>query len=119
MRLTENDVKNISQLVPGLEQVKILVNGTTTVFGGDLEDEKSGTNVVGVLKNYQQVSNLDLLYGSFITDEDNSSSNYVAVIGYNLAKEMFTVPVYAYGDYVSIDSKNYEIVGVLKEMGAV
>ena len=119
VRLTENDAENISQLVPALEQVTILVNGTTTVFGGDLEDEKSGTTVVGVLKNYRQVSNLDLLYGSFITDEDNSSSNYVAVIGYNLAKEIFTLPAYAYGDYLSIDSKNYEIVGVLKEMGAV
>lgn len=119
VRLTETDAENIFQLVPGLDQVTILVNGTTTVFGGDLEDEKSGTTVVGVLENYQQVSNLDLIYGSFITDEDNSSSNYVAVIGYSLAKEIFTLPAYAYGNYLSIDSKNYEIIGVLKEMGAV
>lgn len=119
VRLTETDAENISQLVPGLDQVTILVNGTTTVFGGDLEDEKSGTTVVGVLENYQQVCNLDLIYGSFITDEDNSNSNYVAVIGYSLAKEIFTLPAYAYGNYLSIDSKNYEIIGVLKEMGAV
>lgn len=119
VRLTETDVENISQLVSGLEEVTILVNGTTTVFGGDLEEEKSGTTVVGVLQNYQQVSNLDLMYGSFITDEDNNSSNYVAVIGYSLAKEIFTLPAYAYGNYITIDSKNYEIVGVLKEMGSV
>lgn len=119
VRLTESDVSDISQLVSGLEEVTILVNGTTTVFGGDLEEEKSSTTVVGVLENYQRVSNLDLLYGSFISDEDNNSSNYVAVIGYSLAKEIFTLPAYAYGDYITIDDKNYEIVGVLKEMGSV
>ena len=118
-RLTATDVKDITELVPGLEQVTILVNGSTTVFGGDLEEEKSGTTVVGVLQNYQQVSNLALLYGGFITDEDDSNGNYVAVIGYSLAKEIFTLPAYAYGDYITIDGKNYEIIGVLQEMGSV
>ncbi len=118
-RLTETDVADISQLVSGLEEVTILVNGTTTVFGGDLEEEKSSTTIVGVLENFQRVSNLNLMYGGFITDEDNNSANYVAVIGYNLAKEIFTLPAYAYGDYITIDDKNYEIIGVLKEMGSV
>ncbi|HWP50770.1 MAG TPA: ABC transporter permease, partial [Clostridia bacterium] len=119
VRLTESDVADISQLVSGLEEVTILVNGTTTVFGGDLEEEKASTTVVGVLQNYQQVSNLSTMYGSFITDEDNNNSNYVAVLGYSLAKEIFTLPAYAYGDFITIDGKNYEIVGVLQEMGSV
>lgn len=118
-RLTATDVEDIAKLVPDLEQVTILVNGSTTVFGGDLEEEKSATTVVGVLPNYQQVSNLALMYGSFITDEDDSNGNYVAVIGYSLAKEIFTLPAYAYGDYLTIDGKNYEIIGVLQEMGSV
>ena len=119
VRLTAADVEDISKLVPGLEQVTILVNGSTTVFGGDLEEEKSGATVVGALPNYRQVSNLALMYGGFITDEDNSGGNYVAVIGYSLAKEIFTLPAYAYGDYITIDGKNYEVIGVLQEMGSV
>lgn len=119
VRMTETDAEDIAKLVPGLEEVTILVNGSTTVFGGDLEEEKSATTVVGVLQNYQQVSNLALMYGNFITDEDNSSGNYVAVIGYSLAKEIFTLPAYAYGDYLTIDGKNYEVIGVLQEMGSV
>ena len=119
VRLTATDAEDISTLVPGLEEVTILVNGSTTVFGGDLEEEKSGTTVVGVLQNYQQVSNLALMYGGFITEEDNNSSNYVAVIGYSLAKEVFALPAYAYRDYITVDGKNYEIIGVLQEKGSV
>lgn len=118
VRMTESDVEDIATLVPGLEEVTILIEGSTTVYGGDLDEEQTST-VVGVLDNYQQVSNLDLMYGSFISEEDNASNNYVAVIGYSLAKDIFTVPGYAYGDYITIDDKNYEIIGVLNEMGSV
>ena len=117
-RLTLNDVADIEELVPGIDEVTILVNGSTSVFGGDLEEETNHT-VVGVLDNYDRVTNLEIMYGQFITEEDNDSNAYVAVIGYGLAEEIFTYPAYAYGDYLTIDGKNYEIIGVLEEMGAV
>ena len=117
-RLTIDDVVDIEELVPGIDEVTILVNGSTSVYGGDLEEEENHT-VVGVLDNYDKVSNLDMLYGQFITEEDNDGNAYVAVIGYGLAEDIFTYPVYAYGDFITIDGKNYEIVGVLEEMGAV
>ena len=118
VRLSVEDVADISELVPGIEEVTILMEGSTTVFGGELEQEENHT-VVGVMDNYDKVSNLEMLYGDFITAEDNDNIAYTAVIGYSLAEEIFTYPVYAYGDYLTIDGKNYEIVGVLKEMGAV
>lgn len=60
-----------------------------------------------------------MLYGRFLTDEDESATNYVAVIGYDLAEEIFGSAMYAYGDYLEIEDKNYEIVGVLEQMGSV
>ena len=117
-RLTIKDVNDIEELVPGIDQATILVKGSTTVYGGDLEEEESHT-VVGVLDNYDKVSNLELMYGDFIAEEDNDNNAYVAVIGYKLAADIFTYPIYAYGDYLTIDGKNYEIIGVLSEMGAV
>ena len=75
--------------------------------------------VVGAQEAYQDVSNLSVLYGRFLTDEDESATNYVAVIGYALAEEIFGSAMYAYGDYLEIEDKNYEIVGVLEQMGSV
>lgn len=118
VRLTTNDVEDIAELVPGLDEVTIFMKGSSGIFGGELDEEENHT-VVGVLPNYQQVSNLELLYGTFITDEDNESRAYSAVIGYTLAVDIFTDPRYACGDYLTIEGKNYEITGVLKQMGAV
>lgn len=116
--LTTEDVENIQQYVSGLSDVTILVSGETTVFGGGLEEEKTVT-VVGALPNYQAVSNLTPLYGSFVTQDNQDFADYVCVIGYSLAEEIFTYPAYAYGDYLQIDGKNYEIIGVLETMGSV
>lgn len=117
-RMTISDVNDIKSLVSGLEEVTLLQSGETAVYGGDLEEEQTAT-VVGVLEDYQYVSNLSVLYGRFIEEDDDTYGEYVAVIGYGLAEEIFTYAAYAYGDYLEIDGKNYEIVGVLEEMGSV
>jgi len=117
-QLTADDVEDIASYVAGLDEVTILVSGDTTVFGGELEEETTAT-VAGVQENYQDVSNLSLLYGDFIGEEHNDGADYVCVIGYSLAAEYFTYPQLAYGDYLTIDGKNYEIIGVLEEMGSV
>lgn len=116
--LEMQDVEDISTFVSGLDEVSLIVSGETTVFGGELEEEVNKT-VVGVTDNYDAVSNLTPLYGRFIEQSDNDSTDYVAVIGYSVAEELFGYGVYAYGDYIEINGKNYEIVGVLEQMGSV
>lgn len=116
--LEMKDVEDISSLVNGLDEVSLIVSGETSVFGGELEEEATKT-VVGVTDNYDAVSNLNPLYGRFIEQTDNDNMEYVAVIGYSVAEELFTYAAYAYGDYIEINGKNYEIVGVLEEMGSV
>lgn len=117
-RMTEEDVEDLKELVPDLAEVTILMSGDIEVFGGELEEAVTAT-VVGAQEAYQDVSNLSVLYGRFLTDEDESATNYVAVIGYDLAEEIFGSAMYAYGDYLEIEDKNYEIVGVLEQMGSV
>lgn len=117
-RMTEEDVEDLKELVPNLAEVTILMSGDIEVFGGELEEAVTAT-VVGAQEAYQDVSNLSVLYGRFLTDEDESATNYVAVIGYDLAEEIFGSAMYAYGDYLEIEDKNYEIVGVLEQMGSV
>ncbi len=116
--LNTEDVDDLQNYVSGLSAVTILISGETTVFGGSLEAEKNST-VAGVLPNYPLVSNLAVQYGNFITEEQQEYAEYVCVIGHSLAEELFTYPTYAYGDYLEIDGKNYEIVGVLEKMGSV
>ncbi len=117
-RLTIDDVEDIRSLVEGLKEVTILQSGETSIYGGSLEEEKTAT-VVGIYADYRNVSNLSVLYGRFLEEADAEYEDYVCVIGYGLAEELFTYAAYAYGDYLTIDGKNYEIVGVLNSMGSV
>ncbi len=116
--LDSKDVEDIKSLVSGLDEVSLIQSDETTVFGGDMEEEDTKT-VVGVQENYQTVSNLEVLYGRFIEDTDSENKDYVCVLGYSVAEEIFTYAAYAYGDYLEINGKKYEIVGVLSEMGSV
>ncbi len=116
--LDTEDVEDISSLVPNIGEVTILQSAETEVFGGSLEEAQQFT-VAGVLANYKDVSNLSLMYGRFIEDSDNENKEYVCVLGYSAAEQIFEYAAYAYGDYVEIEEKNYEVIGVLSTMGAV
>ena len=117
-KLDMQDVQDISTLVKDVGEISLVQSDEATVFGGDLEEETTKT-VVGVLDNYDTVSNLQVLYGRFIEESDNDENAYVAVLGYSVAEEIFTYAAYAYGDYIEIGGKKYEIIGVLEEMGSV
>ncbi len=116
--LSTDDVENIASYVPGLSEVSISASGTASVEGGDLTEE-ADYPVVGVLSDYMDICNLELLQGDFISEDDQTGKTKTAVIGYSLAQEIFGSAYSAYGETLSIEGKTYEIVGVLASMGSV
>lgn len=117
-RLTADDVEDILAFVPNVEACSIITSDTAAVDGGELEEETEYT-VAGVLSEYKDITNLELLQGEFLTDYDNDDKAKVAVIGYTLAQEIFGSAYSAYGEVISIEGKNYDIIGVLASMGTV
>lgn len=116
--LSDSDVEDIKALVPGLSSVSLIADGTGAVIGGTLEEENSYT-VVGALPDYKSISNLELLQGDFISNENQEEKSKVVVIGYRLAQEIYGSAYSAYGEMLSIEGKNYEVIGVLSSMGTV
>jgi len=116
--LTEEDVEDIAAVVPNIDAIAISASDTAAVEGGDLEDETDFT-VAGVMPKYTEISNLTVQYGSFITDEDQEDKTKVCVLGYTAAQNIFGSAYLAQGDYISIEGKNYEVIGVLAQMGTV
>jgi len=118
VKLSEEDMQNISDLVPGISMLTIYASGTASAEGGNLTEETDET-VVGVLSNYQEITNLELLQGSFISDDDETDKSKIAVIGYAKAQEIYGSAYAAYGESIALEGKTYEIVGVLSSMGTV
>lgn len=106
--LTSTDVENIRRSTPYLE--------STTPISGDYATIVYATksvsgNCVGVEPDYTAIMNPVIYSGRFINANDEADSRKVAVIGRNLANDLFGSedPV---GRYVSINGVYMLIVGV-------
>ncbi|MEW6215055.1 MAG: ABC transporter permease [Nitrospirota bacterium] len=72
--------------------------------------------VVGVTPNYTEVRNFHVKEGSFITNSDNENLNRVAVIGSEVAKNLFGSedPI---GKYILIWRVPCQVIGLMEEKG--
>ena len=81
-------------------------------------DEKNitGVSIVGTTTDYMQTSNTTIEKGRFITQGENNSGSRVAVIGYDVAEELFENfdPI---GEDVKIGSYKFRVVGVIEKQG--
>lgn len=116
--LTEEDVEDIAAVVPNIESISIITSGDAAVDGGDLDEETNFTTA-GVMPEYAQISNLSVQYGEFFTEDDEEDKTKVCVLGYKTAQNIFGAAYLAQGESISIEGKNYEVVGVLSSMGTV
>lgn len=116
--LTEQDVEDIASVVPNIESISIIADGDAAVEGGELEEETTYT-AAGVMPEYADITNLEIQYGSFFDDYAEEDCEKVCVLGYKTAQSIFGAAYLAAGDYISIEGKNYEVVGVLSSMGTV
>lgn len=114
---TENDLEELTYFIPNLEEITLLVSGSSDVEGGTLEEELSST-IVGAASEYMEITNLEMLYGEFFTDTDNANLERVAVLGYDAAVSIFETVQDAYGSQINVNSKKYTVIGVLTKTGS-
>ncbi|MEG1875504.1 MAG: ABC transporter permease, partial [Angelakisella sp.] len=118
IRLSQSDLEDLQLFIPNLYAGSLSVTAKKKVTGGDLT-EGTEYNIAGVTNGFSTVSNLKLLLGDFITEEDDTAVNKVAVLGYNLAMEIFGSPMAAYDSIIYIDGRQFVVNGVLDRMGTV
>ena len=116
--LTEDDVEDICSVVNNISSISLVLSGDVSVDGGELEEETTFTGA-GVMPDYAAISNLEIQYGDFFTEDDEEDKSKVCVLGYTAAQNIFGAAYLAQGEYISIEGKNYEVVGVLASMGTV
>jgi putative ABC transport system permease protein len=100
-------VDNVTLIVPSYQSSYIIKFG----------DESFNVNVTGVTEDFQEVRSYDVANGRFITDGDNKSQAFVAVLGSQTAEDLFgsLSPI---GKTVSVNGIKFEVVGVLESKGS-
>ena len=108
-----DDVEQIGRL-PGVGAVSPYISSTYTVKNGDTSMED--ISVVGVTSDYQDIREYEVTEGRFISGKDNDNRLKVAVIGQDIAIELYS-SLDVVGQEMSVNGTKYEIVGVLEEQG--
>jgi ABC-type transport system, involved in lipoprotein release, permease component len=116
--LSTDDMEDLAVFVPDISDVTISYTTTTEVEGGELEAAGSYT-IAGVKQNFMAISNLSMIAGVFLTNENDENKEKYCVVGYSIAKEIFGNVYAACDDVIYIDARPYVISGVLEEMGSV
>jgi putative ABC transport system permease protein len=114
--LSYDDIGAIAENVTGLNGVSAEQNTTQDVKGGDttLED----VSVVGTTAGFTGVRDYHVGAGRFVTDEDCDRANKVAVLGYDVAQELFGEQS-AVGQSIKVGSVKLMVVGVMEQKGVV
>jgi putative ABC transport system permease protein len=72
--------------------------------------------VFGVVPDYSQIRTLPIEPGRWFNEEDNSQHRRVAVVGWELLKNMFPgVP--AVGSSIMLNDMDFRVIGVVKKIG--
>jgi putative ABC transport system permease protein len=115
--LTKADVQALqdSSLAPDVKTASPVVNASsvTLVYGGTSFEPSS---FVGTTPSYLTAHSYKLAEGNSFTAEDVSHNRRVAVIGQEVAQELFG-GTNAVGQTMKVNGSNYEVVGVLAKKG--
>ncbi len=112
--LKEEDVNDIRNQVPLIEEITGVVSGNRPVIYGGKSTQTSitgGMPEIAIIRNATQMAQ-----GSWFTYEDNQLQTQKAVLGYQVYDDLFQGEN-AVGATIRIGSQNYEVVGVIQFKG--
>jgi putative ABC transport system permease protein len=99
---------------PAVKQVAAVVQGTQQVLYGG---QDARVTVAGITPNYFEVRSLALESGDGLTENDLDAKARVAILGTNVAEDLFPDGEFPIGKMVKIKGVQYEVVGVLESKG--
>jgi putative ABC transport system permease protein len=121
--LTYDDLPVIAESVTGINGVSAEQGTTQDVKAGNTTLES--VSIVGTTAGFTAVREYTVAEGRFLTDEDNDRTNKVAVLGYDIAIELFGDVASAVGQSIKVDSgasaasTKLTVVGVMEAKGVV
>lgn len=100
--------------IPSIKNVSAELLRRAQVVAGR---SNTNTQVVGVLPTYQEVRNMQLVNGSFITQRDISSLAKVAVLGPQVVTDLFGEGANPVGESIRINNLTFRVIGLTASKG--
>jgi len=111
--LKDDDLKALVKEIPYFTAVSGYVKGTDTVTWGD---QQTDTNFTGVNYSYIDVEDTKVEIGRFFTEDEEKGNARVAILGYEVAKDLF-LDQNPIGQQIKIKKTYFNIIGVMIKRG--
>jgi putative ABC transport system permease protein len=108
-------IKNDTSMT-NIKQVAPLAVTTSKVSGND---EEESITISGVTHEMLEILRPEIIYGEFITEENESTSERVAVLGSDVADTFFGEETDPVGERIRINSTPFRVIGVAKSESAL
>ena len=100
-----------------LDEIEEVASVIAKSFQVQFQEINWNARVSGISPAYNEVRDWNLVFGSYISEQDMKSSDRIAVIGLTVARELFG-KVDVVGKVIRIKNIPFRIVGVLAEKGS-
>jgi putative ABC transport system permease protein len=114
--LTYDDLATIEGNITGINGISAEQNTTQDVKAGSVM--LTDISIIGTTPGLTSVRDYAVSEGRFVTDEDNDLTSKVAVLGADVAQELFG-GAGAVGQSIKVGSTKLMVVGVMAEKGVV
>ena len=81
------------------------------------DNNLSGINYYGVNEEFNQIQNVDVQYGRYISDAEFATGSNALIIGHTVAEKLFGVAELAIGKLIDARGKKLLITGVMRKQG--
>lgn len=123
--LTEEDALAIMEQSDAVQDISLVAPGIGN-FGPSFDDNITyegrnyrRANTDGVTANYEEITNISLVEGRFISEADDQQRRHVLVIGVDCSKALFPDQTTGIvGKEVRMNGQMWEIIGVLEKRKA-
>jgi len=84
---------------------------------GYKDNELSGINQYGVNEEFNDVQNIDVEFGRYISDAEFATGSSAVVIGNTVAEKLFGQAEFAVGKHIESRGKKIQVCGVIRKQG--
>ncbi|NMC35577.1 FtsX-like permease family protein [Candidatus Beckwithbacteria bacterium] len=112
--LTLDDAKAIKSEISLISDISPVISGNSQIIAGR---NNTNTQVYGVYPEYLTVNNVEIEYGSFISERQITAMSRVAVLGPDVVTDLFGEGANPVGQSIRIDSQSLKIIGVTTSKG--
>ena len=105
--LKSGRVVNVAAVTP-------LVSKPTKAVAGGIDAQ---TTVNGVAASYQTIQSIDMAQGEFLTEDHEQALSRVAVIGADIAVDLFGEGAEPVGKSIKLDNRSFRVIGVAAPKG--